>query len=204
MALVFLLPMLCWHRFFQDKRWGITLAFPAIWVLNEWLRSWIFTGFPWLFIGYSQTETFIGNWAPVAGVYGISFLLALLAATIFDCIQQRRCTITFLLSVSLLCAGSALLGTVQWTHAITGSQQDFALIQGNVPQQLKWKPEQREAIRALYWDASKPLLKKLSGNLARSGHSRTVHTRSSIFSTHQAVNKKQRWCTDYRRTYFAL
>ncbi len=159
MALLFLLPMLCWHRFFQDIRWGVTLAFPAIWMLNEWFRSWIFTGFPWLFIGYSQTETFIGNWAPVTGVYGISFLLAFFTATVFDGLQQRRCTITFLLSLSLLCAGSALLGKVSWTHT-TGVQQDFALIQGNVPQQLKWKPEQREAIRELYWNASAPLFKQ--------------------------------------------
>lgn len=159
MALLFLLPMLCWHRFLQDKRWGVTLAFPAIWMLNEWFRSWVFTGFPWLFIGYSQTETFLGNWAPISGVYGISFLLAFLSSTLFDCLQQRRCTVAFLLSLSLLCAGSALLGKVSWTHT-TGVQQEFALIQGNVPQQLKWKPEQREAIRALYWDASTPLLKK--------------------------------------------
>lgn len=159
MALLFLLPMLCWHRFFQDKRGGVALAFPALWMLNEWFRSWILTGFPWLFVGYSQTETFIGNWAPVVGVYGISFLLAFFAASTFECIQQRRFSIVFLLSLSLLCAGSALLGSVSWTHT-TGTQQDFALIQGNVPQQLKWKPEQREAIRALYRNASEPLLKK--------------------------------------------
>lgn len=159
MALLFLLPMLCWHRFLQDKRGGVALAFPAIWMLDEWFRGWILTGFPWLFIGYSQTETFIGNWAPVVGVYGISFLLAFFAASLFDCLQQRRFSIPFLLSLSLLCAGSALLGKVLWTQP-TGTQQDFALIQGNVPQQLKWKPEQREAIRALYRNASEPLLKK--------------------------------------------
>ncbi|MEZ5493646.1 MAG: apolipoprotein N-acyltransferase [Pseudomonadales bacterium] len=159
MALLFLLPMLCWHRFFQDKRGGVALAFPALWMLNEWFRSWILTGFPWLFVGYSQTETFIGNWAPVVGVYGISFLLAFVAASTFECIQQRRFSIAFLLSLSLLYAGSTLLGSVSWTHT-TGTQQDFALIQGNVPQQLKWKPEQREAIRTLYRNASEPLLKK--------------------------------------------
>ncbi|MBK8103331.1 MAG: apolipoprotein N-acyltransferase [Cellvibrionales bacterium] len=143
----------------QDKRGGVALAFPAIWMLDEWFRGWILTGFPWLFIGYSQTETFMGNWAPVVGVYGISFLLAFFAASLFDCLQQRRFSIPFLLSLSLLCAGSALLGKVLWTQP-TGTQQDFALIQGNVPQQLKWKPEQREAIRALYRNASEPLLKK--------------------------------------------
>jgi apolipoprotein N-acyltransferase len=158
LALVFLLPMLLWHYFLQDKRWGVVLGFPAIWALNEWFRSWILTGFPWLFIGYSQTETFAGNWAPISGVYGISFLLALFAAAIFHSLQTRKLSAALIVSTSLLTGGSALLGKIPWTHT-TGTQQDFALIQGNVPQQLKWKPEQRNAIRALYRDASTPLWK---------------------------------------------
>ncbi len=159
MALLFLLPQWCWHRFLQEKKYGIVLGFPAIWMLNEWFRTWIFTGFPWLFIGYSQTETFIGNWAPITGVYGISFLLAFFAATLFESLQQHHCNKALLVAVTLLCAGSALVGLKQWTHA-TQQSQSFALIQGNVPQQLKWKPEQREAIRKLYWDASAPLWQK--------------------------------------------
>ncbi len=160
MALLFLLPMLCWHRFFQDRRLGIALGFPVWWMLDEWFRSWIFTGFPWLFIGYSQTETWLGNWAPVTGVYGISFLLALFAATLYVSIQQRKLSKLFLCSILLCSIGSISLATVQWTQAVPGLQQTFALVQGNVPQQLKWKPEQREAIRALYFDASLPLWQK--------------------------------------------
>lgn len=165
MALLFLFPMWIWHRFFQDKRAGILLAFPAAWVLDEWFRSWILTGFPWLYLGYSQTETLMGNWAPVTGVYGISFWLALLASTIFICLKniaQKNFSYLWLpvLAAAIGIGGATVLATVQWTKAVPGLQQSFALIQGNVPQQMKWKPEQRAAIRALYQDLSTPLWKK--------------------------------------------
>lgn len=160
MALLFLLPMWLWHRFFQDKPLGIVLGFPAAWVLDEWFRSWILTGFPWLAIGYSQTGTTLGNWAPVTGVYGISLWLALIASTAFYAIQQRKHYWAPALAL-VTAAGSALaLGSVEWTNPAPGLQQPFALIQGNVAQQMKWKPEQRQAIRALYRDMSLPLWKK--------------------------------------------
>lgn len=160
MAVLFLIPMWLWHRFFQDKPLGIAIGFPAAWVLDEWFRSWILTGFPWLFIGYSQTNTAMGNWAPVTGIYGISFWLALLASTVFIGLQQRKFFWAPALTMVLAAAGTITLGNIEWTTAVPGLQQPFALIQGNVPQQMKWKPEQRQAIRMLYKDMSAPLWQK--------------------------------------------
>ncbi|HSC76827.1 MAG TPA: apolipoprotein N-acyltransferase [Pseudomonadales bacterium] len=160
MALLFLIPMWCWHRFIQDKPLGIAIGFPAAWMLDEWFRSWILTGFPWLFIGYSQTNTFMGNWAPVTGVYGISFWLALLTSTLFIALQQRKLFWAPVLTLVLAATGAITLGKIEWTNAVPGLQQPFALIQGNVPQQMKWKPEQRQAIRALYRDMSTPFWQK--------------------------------------------
>lgn len=160
LALVFLLPMGLWHRFFQNKPLGIVLGFPAAWVLTEWLRSWLLTGFPWLFIGYSQTETTMGNWAPVTGVYGIGFWLALMASTLFFTLQQRKHYWLPVLTLALAMTGASGLGKTAWTNAVPGLQQRFALVQGNVPQQMKWKPEQRQAIRTLYRDMSAPLWQK--------------------------------------------
>jgi apolipoprotein N-acyltransferase len=164
MALFFLFPMWIWHRYFQHKSAGILFGFPAAWVLDEWFRSWVFTGFPWLYVGYSQTETIMGNWAPLTGVYGISLWLALLASTIFFCIQNIQQKKYLYIGLPVLAAaisigGGSVLGKVQWSKAVPGLQQSFALVQGNVPQQMKWKPEQREAIRKLYRDLSTPLWK---------------------------------------------
>ncbi len=51
-------------------RWLVLL--PAGWVLVEWFRGWFLSGFPWLALGYTQLDTPLAGWAPVAGVYGTS------------------------------------------------------------------------------------------------------------------------------------
>ena len=74
-------------RFFM-KGWqaslGITaiLIFPAFWVLAEWVRGWIVTGLPWLVTGYAHTTSPLAGYAPVAGVYGVSFVAAIVAGAI--------------------------------------------------------------------------------------------------------------------------
>ncbi len=160
LALAFSLPMFLWNRFLQDKRFGVLLGFPAAWVLNEWYRSWLLTGFPWLYIGYSQTNTLMGGWAPVTGIYGISFLLALFAAAVYFVISVRKHYWLPALVILFAVSSGALLDKKEWTQPVAGLQQPVALVQGNVPQQQKWKPEQREAIRALYRDMSAPLWQK--------------------------------------------
>ena len=52
------------------------LIFPSLWTLGEWLRGWIFTGFPWLYLGYAHTDSWISGWAPITGVLGLSWITA--------------------------------------------------------------------------------------------------------------------------------
>ena len=61
LAFMFALPFWCWQRFGASQQHYFLLGFPALWALNEAYRSWIFTGFPWLHIGYGHLET------PLAG-----------------------------------------------------------------------------------------------------------------------------------------
>src|SRR3546814_16865740 len=53
------------------------VALPACWVATEWMRGVIFTGFPWLAVGYSQTfPSPLAGYVPVLGVYGVSLVVA--------------------------------------------------------------------------------------------------------------------------------
>jgi apolipoprotein N-acyltransferase len=120
-----------------DFFWRNTLLAAGLWVLAEWLRGWVFTGFPWLALGYSQTPPSpLAGFAPVIGVYGISFLATLIAAVLAFGPQRRA---TWLLIVGLV-GSSALLRNMDWTQP-TGAPFSVSLLQGNIPQSLKWEPE---------------------------------------------------------------
>ncbi|HYW93728.1 MAG TPA: apolipoprotein N-acyltransferase [Gammaproteobacteria bacterium] len=117
------------------------LAFPALWALLEWLRSWLFTGFPWLSVGYSQIDTPLAGYAPVLGVFGVGMALALSAGCLWLLLSgPPRRRLLALGAAAAVWAGGALLGGVPWTHP-DGRALTVALVQGNEPQNKKWLPD---------------------------------------------------------------
>lgn len=126
------------------------LAFPATWALMDYLRTVVATGFPWLLLGYAQINTFLRSLAPLIGIYGLSFVTCYTSAIglILLSRQNFKLKIIALLSVVLIWAGAALLSPVQWTHP--GKVSQVSLIQGNIPQELKWNPKQLPSILKLY------------------------------------------------------
>jgi len=74
LALVFAIPFYFYSRFLSRSVIGFVLAFPSVWILGEWMRSWLLTGFPWLYLGYAHVDTWLGGWAPLLGVFGIGWL----------------------------------------------------------------------------------------------------------------------------------
>ncbi len=125
------------------------LALPVAWVLLEWVRGWIFTGFPWLALGYSQAPNGadmggpLVGYAPVLGVYGVSLMVALSAGTLAS---LRPLLLGFGLVVWLAGWG---LQQVAWTRA-EGAPVSVALLQGNVSQDMKFRPEKLDATLRLY------------------------------------------------------
>ncbi len=124
------------RRLAGDDFWRNALLLASLWALTEWLRGWAFTGFPWLALGYSQTPPSpLAGFAAVLGVYGVGFLVALLAAAF--ALGWRRKAAWGLLFV--LVAMGALLRGMDWTQPV-GAPLKVSLLQGNVPQSLKWDP----------------------------------------------------------------
>jgi len=140
-------------RYLPQPGWAaLVLAFPAGWALAEWLRGWLFSGFPWLSVGNSQVDSPLAGFAPVLGVFGTGWLVALSAALLLAALQNRQ----RVASVGLLAAlwsGGLLLGPVSWTTP-RGEPIDVALVQGNVAQQDKWQPDKLLDSLTRYTDMS--------------------------------------------------
>jgi apolipoprotein N-acyltransferase len=121
--------------------------FAALWVVTEWLRGIVFTGFPWLAIGYSQTPPSpLAGFLPLIGVYGVGGLVALIAAALAFAPWRRgrRALPAAGMALALLAAGAGLRGW-QWTTPV-GPPLSVALVQTNIAQGLKWQPEQFVAV----------------------------------------------------------
>jgi apolipoprotein N-acyltransferase len=124
-------------RWRSGGRWRDAFLAAGVWTLTEWLRGWVLTGFPWLAIGYSQTPPSpLAGFAPLFGVYGVGFLAALIAALLSTGWRSFRPVVVVM---AILMAGVGLR-MIAWTDPV-GAPFTVALLQGNIPQSLKWVPE---------------------------------------------------------------
>jgi len=124
------------------------LLIPAAWTLAEWLRVWVLTGFPWLAVGYSAAGWPLQGYAPLAGVFGVSFAMLSLSGSAWLLFSRRsgRLALAALLGIAL--AGEALRH-LPWT-APAGEPFAAALLQGNIPQELKFQADRYERTLETY------------------------------------------------------
>ena len=129
-------------------RWLIGI--PAAWLLVEWWRGWFLSGFSWLSLGYSQTDTWLARFAPIVGVYGISLLLLSSAGALVALIRGNgRARLIAGLTLIAPWAVGAALGPVRWTHP-SGAPVSVAVIQADIPQEDKWQDGYQGQILARY------------------------------------------------------
>ncbi|MBZ0094345.1 MAG: apolipoprotein N-acyltransferase, partial [Sulfuricella sp.] len=132
------------------------LLIPALWVLMEWVRGWLFTGFPWLALGYSQAiASPLAGFAPVFGVYGVSLASALCAgalALLADVRLRRRgragMVFPGVIILALAVAGF-VLKQVEWVRPL-GAPVSVSLLQGNIPQEMKWREDKARSTLDTY------------------------------------------------------
>ena len=131
----------------------LLLVIPALWVLLEWTRGWFLTGFPWLAVGYSQVpDSPLAGFAPLFGVYGVSFMAALAASLLAWSAMHRRSRsrlIWGLCGTLAVATGGQGLRQVNWTMA-TDQPTSVTLVQGNISQDMKWQPEKVADSLVLY------------------------------------------------------
>jgi len=125
-------------------------AFPALWTLFEWLRGWIFTGVSWLGLGYSQVDSPLAGFAPVGGTYGVSFVTALCAGLLVVVVTgSGKARLAGGVALVLAFGLGQLLKQMNWTSP-QGAPLKVALLQGNIPQDLKFQADRYAATLAIY------------------------------------------------------
>ncbi|EPJ49161.1 MAG: hypothetical protein OFPI_26040 [Osedax symbiont Rs2] len=158
LAVLFLLQIWFYQKYFSKDY--PALAFGVIWLLFEWLRSWLFTGFPWLYLGYSTLDTALSPLASIGGGWLLSAVVICIGLALANLIHNRDrskwlvafCAISLPLLISFLLPE-------QWTKK-SGEPIDVAIVQPDIDQLIKWNPLHLESILDRYYSSSQKLLGK--------------------------------------------
>ncbi len=142
-AFLALFPALAFYlanRFYpQQSLPRLVLAYPLLLLIMEWLRGYFLTGFPWVQLGYAQIDSWLAAYAPLIGGLGVTGMLLLVSGLLAYVMQARRYRVA-LPAVVLIFAIGAGLQQIEWTTQ-KGDTIKVSMIQGNIPQSEKWKPE---------------------------------------------------------------
>ena len=116
------------------------LLLPFVWVVLEYLRSNLFTGFPWGLLGHTQYKNInLIQVADITGAYGISFLLVIFNMAVFAWFTRSGRKIAYMMVALLFMMIATTYGMRRLNNDqhIWGSPR-ISVVQGNIPQQLKW------------------------------------------------------------------
>lgn len=123
-----------YRRFFPET----PLTFAPLWVFFEWAKTWVFTGFPWLFAGYAFTERLLDGYAPLFGIFGVSFAVILIACAVAEILRRR---IFWFIPLLLIVVGAWGASKLVFVQPKNSKPLSVSLVQGNIPQDLKWLTE---------------------------------------------------------------
>lgn len=139
----------------------LILIYPAAWLLIEWVRGWLFTGFPWLYVGHSQIDTWLAYFAPVGGSLMVSWVVAIISGALVVIFTHKNSNsvsslnrITGIFVITLLLCSAWFLSDKEWVKS-GGETLTVSLLQGNIAQEKKWLPENRIPSVERYMDMTR-------------------------------------------------
>jgi len=135
----------------------VLLVVPSSWMLFEWLRSWVLTGFPWLLLGSSQINSPIAGFMPLIGELGASWVVLFLSGLFILAIVGKKSQQMFsLLAIATLWLVAQAINQISWTYPLN-STLSIALVQGNTSLANKWNPDYKIKIIDTYYKESSKL-----------------------------------------------
>ena len=142
------------------------LIAPVFWVVLEFLRSYLFTGFPWSSIGYTQYKfVTVIQIADITGIYGVSFLVVAFNGALADIFLIKRRTkdmplfplsqtVIGLAVLFLFMVSAVVYGQIRLREERPGKQLKVSILQGNIEQDKKWEPSYQDKVLEIYKDLS--------------------------------------------------
>lgn len=148
----------CINKFFPKLNESrFIFSSPAIWHTIEYVRGSLFTGFPWLQFGYTQTNGPLKNIAPIFGVQMITFIFIIIIGILLTGGFKKKILYFLLITIALTTLN--FFKKYNWTKPIL-TKKKIVLIQGNIPQNLKWNEKYAKYNILKYFNLSKPYLGK--------------------------------------------
>ena len=144
--------------FYASWRLGRSaLAFAGSWLLLDWVRGVFLTGFPWLYAGYALIDTPFATLAPIGGVWLLTLTIVLISASLVRPATGRRSWYTSLATAGALLVLTAVSHNTLSFTAPSGPAQKVALVQGNIPQDIKWQLSMRERTQQIYQELTQDI-----------------------------------------------
>ncbi|BBG61526.1 MULTISPECIES: apolipoprotein N-acyltransferase [Providencia] len=138
--------------------WRLAFVAPALWQFTEFLRGWVLTGFPWLQFGYSQIDGPMKSLAPIFGVEMITLLLFCISGLLVFALVRR--SLMAVACAAILLFAPLLAKNLQWFTPLDDKKMEVALVQGNIPQAMKWEAGFLQHTKDLYVKLSSPYIGK--------------------------------------------
>ncbi len=129
----------------------LLIVFPAAWLLAEWFRGYLWTGYAWMQPGYTQIDLPLSGYAPVFGNHAVGALIIVTSGALLAAVLKKQSWQKVLMTVGFIWLTGFALKQVSWTQP-AGDEVDVALIQGNVPQAVKWKRNMHRKTLEMYRD----------------------------------------------------
>ncbi|MGR8948196.1 MAG: apolipoprotein N-acyltransferase [Gammaproteobacteria bacterium] len=138
----------------SNGRIAALIGVPSAWVLVEFFRSWFGSGFPWLLLGYAHSQSPLAGLAPIGGAYLIAYVSVYLAIALV-LVAERRDVIVAVSAIIVLCLAHGLR-FIDWSSETGNAVKTATLVQGAVPQEIKWHPDVRQPSIDLYRKLTEP------------------------------------------------
>ena len=139
LSIYFGVTLFLYYYLRSSSRISVIFSLPIAWIIIEYLRSILFTGFPWLISGTMLADTILDGWTPIIGAQGNSFLLLVLSSLLFLFISEFKKYKTALLSgtfIFLLLFSSFSLKNIEWTSL--ERSLNASIMQTNLELDEKW------------------------------------------------------------------